>query len=92
VDVIPRSFHQEDLWCETTSIPRLPASVACLAISQLASLVAKVLDLRLDSCESDSRPPTLILIGWPSLGGQTTSVFHRTMQANSASYPQRGRI
>jgi len=27
--------------------------------------------------------------GWPSSGGQTTSVFHEATHANSASYPQR---
>ena len=38
--------------------------------------------------EFDSRPPQLILDGWPSWGGPTTSVFHRATQANSASVPQ----
>jgi len=49
-------------------------------------------DWLLDGREFDSTSPQLVL-GWVTGftgGGQTTSVFHRAIQANSASYPQLG--
>jgi len=50
-----------------------------------SSLVVMALDLRHDGREFDSRPPPIILDGWPSLGRQTTSVFHRATYAGQLS-------
>ena len=68
-----------------------PVDAACCyrprtmpAVTQLGSLVVRALDLHVECCKFNSG--TL----WPSLGGQTTSVFHQAIQANSASYPERG--
>jgi len=52
-----------------------------------SSLVVKALDLQLDGCKYNSRPPQLILDEWLSLERQSTSLFHWATQANSASYP-----
>ena len=57
----------------------------------LGNLVISAFDLRLSGREFNFRPPRLILDGWLSLGGQTTSVFHRATQANSASCSQQDR-
>jgi len=57
----------------------------------LGNLVISAFDLRLSGREFNFQPPRLILDGWLSLGGQTTSVFHRATQANSASCSQQDR-
>jgi len=76
-------------------------SAVLLALSKWLNIIIKLfaatysvtsLDLRLDGREFDSRQLQLILWlmshEWPSSAEETTSVFHRATQANSASYPQ----
>jgi len=53
--------------------------------------VVRALNSRLDGRRFNSQLAWQIWYwdGWPSLGGQTTLVFHQATQANSASYHQR---
>jgi len=52
--------------------------------------VVRVLDLRLDRCEFDSQRVTIILDGWLSLGGQTTSVFQQAISSQPPTLSRMG--
>jgi len=54
----------------------------------LGSLVVSALDSRLDGWFPAAAVSTAG-DGWPSSGGQITSVLHQATQAHSASYSQR---
>ena len=69
--------------------PTITSPTVTHRCSWLGSLAVSALDLRLDGCEFDSRPPRLILDGRPSSDEQSTSVFHQATQANSTSYSHR---